>query len=82
MVDYKNFGVPGLDALDDDDYVFGYVMTAGLTVTINDRWDFRTDFRVLDADDPDVTSSEATMSTMGTAEYMSLDMTAGVRVRF
>jgi opacity protein-like surface antigen len=82
MVDYANFGVPGLDALDDDDDVMGYQVIAGLAIKINDRWDFRTDFRLLDTGDADMTSSAATSSTMSEVEYSSLDMTAGVRIRF
>jgi opacity protein-like surface antigen len=81
-VDYVNFGVPGLDALDDDDDVMGYQFIAGLAIKINDRWDFRTDFRLLETGDADMTSSAATGSTMSDVEYSSLDMTAGVRVRF
>ena len=82
MVDYKNFGVPGLGALDDDDDVLGYQFTAGLAIKINDRWDFRTDFRLLETDDASLTSSVATGSTTSDVEYSSLDMTAGVRIRF
>ena len=82
MVDYVNFGVPGLDALDDDDNVIGYQIVAGVAVEINDRWDFRTDFRWLETGDADMTSSVATGSTASSVEYSSLDMTAGVRVRF
>jgi hypothetical protein len=37
----------GLEALDDD-YVVDYQITAGLSVKINDRWDLRSDFRLLE----------------------------------
>ncbi|MDH3629218.1 MAG: porin family protein [Acidobacteriota bacterium] len=81
-VDYINFAVPGLDAMDDDDSVIGYQIVAGLAVKINDRWDFRTDFRLFEAQGADLTSSVATGSTMSDVDYSSVDMTAGVRIRF
>jgi opacity protein-like surface antigen len=81
-VDYSGFGVPGLPALDDDDDVFGYQFVAGIAIKINDRWDFRTDFRMLQTDDASLVSSTATASTPSNVEYTTLDMTAGVRIKF
>lgn len=81
-VDFDGFGVPGLPALDDDDDVFGYQLAAGLDVMINDAWSFRTDVRLLEAEDAEVTSSAATGSTVSEAPYSSYDLTVGLRYKF
>ena len=81
-VDYANFGVPGLDALDDDDDVFGYQLAAGITVDINDRFSFRTDLRLLEAEDAELTSSAATSNTASDVAYGAFDITVGVRFKF
>lgn len=81
-LDFVDFGVPGLDALDDDDDVLGYQAIAGLAVKINDRVQFRSDVRYMTADDAEVTSSAATGSTPGEAPYSALDLTLGLRFTF
>jgi len=73
---------PPSGSLDDDDDVFGYQVTAGIAIKINDRWDFRTDFRMLQAEDASLVSSTATASTPSDVEYSTFDMTAGVRIKF
>ncbi len=81
-VDYANFGVPGLDALDDDDGVLGYQFVAGLAVGMSENWDFRADLRLVEAEDASLTSSAATNSTASDVSYSAYDLTVGVRYRF
>lgn len=81
-VDYADFGVPGLAALDDDDDVLGYQFAAGIAVEINEAWSFRTDLRWLEAEDAELTSSVATGSTSSDVSYSAYDMTVGFRYRF
>lgn len=82
QVDYANFGVPGLAALDDDDDVFGFQLAAGIAVDINDTVAFRTDLRLLEPGDAELTSSAATGSTTSDVSYSSLDVTVGLRFNF
>ncbi len=81
-VDYANFGVPGLNALDDDDDVLGYQAIAGLAVKINDRLDFRGDLRYVGTEDAELTSSADTGSTTSDVSYSAYDATVGLRIRF
>ena len=81
-VDYANFGVPGLDALDDDGDAFGYQLVAGVAIEISARFSFSTDYRLLEAEDVTLTSSAATGNTVSDVGYGVNELTLGVRFKF
>ncbi len=82
-IDYDSFGVDAVpDVLNDDDGVFAYQGIAGLSIGLSERFDIFGEYRYFKAQDPSVTTSEASGAVKTDIGYQSQDFVLGLRLSF
>ena len=82
-IDYDRFGVDAVpDVLNDDDGVFAIQGIAGLSIGLSERFDIFGEYRYFKANDPSVTTSEASGAVKTDISYQPQDFVLGLRLSF